>query len=258
MSIANPQNREEFREYVKYKLGAPVLQVNVADEQIDVAIQDAFQFFNERNHFNGVERAYLVFDTEQDVVVSTPDGDVTVDYDKFYKSFDVQEANGAKFKKQNNYIILPDDVVGVVQIMKSRSSMVGGGIFPGGMIYPILLGSLSGDACGSINSTLTTYYAIQEYLALIEWMFFPPKSFNWNQRTHRLSIDGDLHVRGDLVVIEVMVKPNPDIYPDLWDDLWLKQYATELVRLQWGQNLSKYNQVSIARWYCSQWATDPV
>ena len=52
MSLASPQNRIEFKKYINYKLGEPVLQVNVADEQMDVAINDAFQFFNERNHFN--------------------------------------------------------------------------------------------------------------------------------------------------------------------------------------------------------------
>jgi hypothetical protein len=59
MSYASPQNRKEFKEYVLTKLGQPVIQVNVSDEQLDLAINDAMQFFNERNHFNGVERAYL-------------------------------------------------------------------------------------------------------------------------------------------------------------------------------------------------------
>ena len=61
MSIASPQNRIEFRQYVLTKLGAPVLQVNVADEQIDIAIEDAFQYFNERSHFLGTENLYLNF-----------------------------------------------------------------------------------------------------------------------------------------------------------------------------------------------------
>lgn len=245
MSIASPQTRAEFKEHIKMKLGAPVLQINVADEQMDIAINDAFQFFNERNHFNGVERGYLIVDTTQDVVVKTAGDDVTMTYNEFYKSMNEYDVDGVKFKKQNNYITLPDDVVGVVQIMRSRTSMIGGGIVPGGMIYPILLGSLTGDACGNINSTLTTYYAIQEYLALIEWMFFPPRSFNFNQRTHRLSIDGDLTSRGGLLVVECMIKPNPDLFPDLYNDMWLKQFATALVKAQWGRNLTKYNQVQL-------------
>ena len=64
MSIANPQNRDEFKKYVKYKLGAPVLEVNVADEQMDIAISDALQFFHEKHHFNGTERGYVVFNIE--------------------------------------------------------------------------------------------------------------------------------------------------------------------------------------------------
>ena len=245
MSIASPQTRAEFKEHIKMKLGAPVLQINVADEQLDIVINDAFQFFNERNHFNGVERGYLIVDTTQDVVVKTTGDDVTMTYNEFYKSMNEYDVDGVKFKKQNNYITLPDDVVGVVQIMRSRTSMAGGGIVPGGMVYPILLGSLTGDACGNINSTLTTYYAIQEYLALLEWMFFPPRAFNFNQRTHRLSIDGDLSSRGGLLVVECMIKPNPDLFPDLYNDMWLKQFTTALVKAQWGRNLTKYNQVQL-------------
>lgn len=246
MSIASPQSRAEFKQYIKTKLGAPVLEINVADEQMDIAVNDAFQYFNERNHFNGVERAYLVIDTTQMVTVTYPGGEKDMSYKEFWTEMNEQTVNGVKIKNQNNYFVLPNNVVGVVQIMKSRTSMAGGGIIPGGMIYPILLGSLTGDGCGNINSALTSFYAIQEYLALIEFLFFPPTSFNFNQRTHRLSIDGDLgNARGGLLVIEVMVKPDPDLFPDLYNDMWLKEFATALVKLQWGRNLTKYNQVQL-------------
>lgn len=59
MSIASPQNRAELKSYIKTKLGAPVLQINVSDEQMDLAINDAFQYFYERQHFDAVERVYL-------------------------------------------------------------------------------------------------------------------------------------------------------------------------------------------------------
>ena len=54
MSISKPQNREEFKRHILIKLGEPVLEINVSDEQMDIAIDDAFQYFNERNHFNGI------------------------------------------------------------------------------------------------------------------------------------------------------------------------------------------------------------
>ena len=42
-----------------------------------------------------------------------------------------------------------------------------------------------------------------------------------------------------------MIKPNPDLFPDLYNDMWLKQFATALVKAQWGRNLTKYNQVQL-------------
>ena len=51
MSLASPQNREELKSYIKTRLGAPVLQINVSDEQMDLAINDAFQYFNDRIYF---------------------------------------------------------------------------------------------------------------------------------------------------------------------------------------------------------------
>ena len=70
MSIAKPQTRDEMRQYILTKLGAPVLEVNVAQEQLDIAIDDAFQFFNERSHFLGTERMYLTMRMTQEFQVA--------------------------------------------------------------------------------------------------------------------------------------------------------------------------------------------
>ena len=59
MSIASPRTRDELRQYVLTKLGAPVLEINIAEEQMDIAINDAFQYWNERSHCYGTERVYL-------------------------------------------------------------------------------------------------------------------------------------------------------------------------------------------------------
>ena len=43
---------------------------------------------------------------------------------------------------------------------------------------------------------------------------------------------------GDLVGMEVQKLVDPEI---IWNDYWLKQYATALLRIQWGTNLMKYS-----------------
>ena len=387
MSIARPQNRDEFRQYVLTKLGAPVLQVNVAEEQIDIAIEDAFQYFNERSHFLGTERMYLTFrqtpefieafasyrvqetsqtgngsvpipgrptinapgivdeltlitpgsgypsnarpltynstsevsgeidittqdeedlqtDAGEDIVFATVNQDgegtglvvnilpqrtvdmgittVTVSSGGTkYKEGDIISVTGfntstgsaalfqvtkikteepvfstAPIQSQNNYIVLPDDVVGVTEVMQSRNANYLG-ILPAGAVFPMLIGGLLGNdaQCGNQGYNLVSYVAMREYLANLEFLFFPPIQYNFNQRTHKLYIDSNSFRTagygatygglGRIIAIECMVKPSPDVYPDLWNDLWMKKYTVALVKTQWGRNLTKYNQVNL-------------
>ena len=83
------------------------------------------------------------------------------------------------------------------------------------------------------------------FLALIEFLMLPPKMYNFNQRTHRLHIDGDLGDVGQILCLECMVKPDPDVFPDLYNDMWLKRYSTALVKYQWAENLSKFEGIAL-------------
>jgi len=266
MSIASPQNRDEFKQHILMKLGAPVLQINVADEQLDIAINDAFQYYNERSHFYGTERMYLTFEATNEFRTwwrtyrpadASIKNSVPIKTDPQYglesvtneKDVDILAENGEEInmnaRYQNNFLIMPDDVVGVTDIMKTSfgGGMVGGvlPIGPGN----ILAGNLLGDSCDN-TFTLTTFWIMRGYLALMDFMFNPPIKYNFNQRTHRLHIDSDLSfARGQYICIECMVKPSPDIFPDLWNDMWLKEFATALTKRQWGMNLTKYQQVSL-------------
>ncbi len=58
--MAKPNSRQSLIDYCLRKLGAPVLEINVADEQIDDAVDDALQLFHER-HFDGVARTLLKY-----------------------------------------------------------------------------------------------------------------------------------------------------------------------------------------------------
>ena len=56
--MAQPSTRAEFTDYCLRKLGAPVLEINVDDNQVDDLIDDAIQFYQEY-HYDGVEKMYL-------------------------------------------------------------------------------------------------------------------------------------------------------------------------------------------------------
>jgi len=49
-----------------------------------------------------------------------------------------------------------------------------------------------------------------------------------------------LFVVGDYIVIEAYDVIDAGTYPDVWGDRWLQNYASVLVREQWGLNLTKF------------------
>ena len=62
--MAKPATRQQLIDYCFRKLGAPVLEINVDDDQVDDLVDDAIQLFNER-HFDGVERMYRKYEITQ-------------------------------------------------------------------------------------------------------------------------------------------------------------------------------------------------
>ena len=52
--MAKPNSKEGLKEYALRKLGKPVLEINVDDDQIDDLIDDAIQLFHER-HGEGID-----------------------------------------------------------------------------------------------------------------------------------------------------------------------------------------------------------
>lgn len=344
MSIASPQNRKELKEYIKTKLGAPVLQINVSDEQMDLAINDAFQYFFEKEHFDASERVFLstkvnpsmqaffataqidhvhqstnqtisangmvdslliqsggtgfpltTFGSDSDyvevatkttgngsgltVTVSegrTADGGITgvhicntgsgyvvgddiivPNHDEgtnaLFTVVDVKTSSPlyghANMATQNNYLILPKGVIGVNRIISRRAGGYGGGMIPGVAFFnPFLAGGIGGMPGAGMNFDLTSYYAMNQYIATLEWMMYPPISYSFNRRTHRLFIDSD-NFNGlqtnDWLLMECQIEANPDFFPDVWNDLFLKRLATAYVQLAWGRVLSKYQQVQL-------------
>ena len=63
--MATPSSRSELADYCKRQLGAPVLEINIADEQVEDIMDDAIQFFQER-HFDGVSQSFLKYKISQD------------------------------------------------------------------------------------------------------------------------------------------------------------------------------------------------
>ena len=130
--MAKPSSRQELIDYCLRRLGAPVLEINVDDDQIDDLVDDALQYFNER-HFDGVEKMYLKYKiTEEDITrgkgsISNGSGvgitttTATTNINGVATSFN--------FYESSNFIQVPDSVIGIEKVFKFDTSDISGGMF---------------------------------------------------------------------------------------------------------------------------------
>ena len=56
--MATPSTRQGLIDYALRQNGAPVLEINIEDDQISDLVDDAIQFYNER-HMDGYIRTHL-------------------------------------------------------------------------------------------------------------------------------------------------------------------------------------------------------
>ena len=137
--MAKPSTRQGLIDYCLRQLGAPVLEINVDDDQIDDLVDDAIQYFNER-HFDGVEKMYLKYEITQDDIdrgtaassagsnTTDPKAGVGVTVTTGTSTI-VGTATTFSFYENSNYIQVPDSVIGVEKIFKFDTSSISGGMF---------------------------------------------------------------------------------------------------------------------------------
>ena len=238
-----PASRTDLINYTKRQLGAPVLEINVADEQIDDLIDDALQFFQER-HFDGVTKDYLKYRiTEDDKnrgrgITDTEVSGITTST--------VTKTVGAttefKFEENSNFLPLPPDIIGVEKVFHFDGSATStNNMFS--VKYQLFLNDIY-----YYGATEVLNYAMtRTYLSDLDFLLTTQKQFRFNQRQDRLYIDIDWGgvLEDDFLVFEVFRAIDPDSFTGVWNDSFLKRYVTQLVKRQWGQNLMKFQGVKL-------------
>ena len=85
-------------------------------------------------------------------------------------------------------------------------------------------------------------------LDLLDMLLVGEKPIQYNMMQNRLYINmdwgSDLTV-GEFIIIECYRKLDASQYSDIYNDFWLKRYATALIKRQWGENLIKFQGVTM-------------
>ena len=85
-------------------------------------------------------------------------------------------------------------------------------------------------------------------LDLLDMLLVGEKPINFNIHSGRLYIDmawGDDLDEGEYIIMECYRKLNVAEYTAAYNDFFLKRYATALIKRQWGENLIKFQGVTM-------------
>lgn len=200
-----PTNREEFTEYCLRKLGKPVIEINVDDDQVSDRIDEALRYYWDY-HFDGSEKTYY-----KKIITST--------------------------EKTNKYITMPDNIIGVVNIFDLGSALGLNNLF--NIRYQIALN----DLYTLTSVSMVPYYMAMNHVQFLEQMLIGKQPLRYNRHMNRLYIDMDWDRIADdnYLVVEAYQIVDPDLYTKAWADRWLARYAECLIKQQWGQNLKKFD-----------------
>ena len=236
--MAKPTTRVELVDYCKRKLGAPVLEINVDDDQIDDLVDDTIQYFNER-HFDGVERMYLKYKiTQADIDRGKAEGTTGVGI-VTTTALGVNTGIGSitsNWYETSNYIQVPDSVIGVEKVFKFDTNSISGGMFS--IKYQLFLNDLY-----YFNSVELMQYAMTKtYLEDIDFLLTPEKQMRFNKRQDRLYIDMDWSESAvdEWIILDCYRALDPESFTQGYNDSFVKKYLTALIKRQWGQNLIKF------------------
>ena len=207
--MAKISNRNDFRDYVLRRLGYPVIEINVDDDQIEDRIDDGLQLFREYAA-DGQLRIY------QPVLITQAMLDV--------KAINLDTALPAIAGR-----IL--DVVKVFMIGDSTSNV---NFFD--IKYQMRLNDLADLATGV--GDLAYYEHMQQYLSMIDLKLTGQPQIQFSRHSGTLFIAGDLRDGGDIkvgdyIMLEMFVEEAESV-GGVYNNLFMKNYVTAILKKQWG------------------------
>lgn len=198
-------------DYCLRELGHPLIQINVADEQIEDRVEEALEYFREW-HYDGIEKVYLKHKLTQE-------------------NLDTKQ------------IKLDDSLIyGVTRVHQFGSGQSSNDMF--NLEYQIRLE----DLYNLLDSDLINYSMTQQHLTLLNRLLVGEHPFRYNRILNVIHLDQDLKRTfevGEYILVECYRVLDPAEAPNLWGNQWLKHYTTALIKKQWASNVKFYGNMQL-------------
>jgi hypothetical protein len=280
--MAIPTSREDLKQYCLRALGAPVLEINVDDDQLEDRIDECLDYWR-LYHYDGIEEIYLkqqiraseiilttsdagLFALEEHITGATSGATATVTREtqrmsagtlllvkNIVGTFIPGEAiQGTTVtattvsitprEYDNRYINIPDYVYGITDVLSIGQASSSKNMFD--LQYQLRLNDLY-----DLTSTSIIYYTtVMQHLDLLDWTLNGKDNFRWNRMQDRMYLDinwqSDVQF-GDYIIIKCYRALDPSQWPKVWNEPWLKRYVTAQFKKQWAVNIKKFTGIQL-------------
>ena len=211
-------SRTLLQDYCLRRLGHPVIEINVDDEQVSDRIDDALEFFAEY-HFDGVEKVFLKHTITAD--------DIT-----------------------NEYIPMSDPaspVGGPVISVRRVLPIANFNAFQTGFFNEEFQLRIQDLNTFSGSSLINWQMSLQNF-SMVDHLFTVQATVLFNRKQDKLYLETDWADKfdaGDILIIEAYRLLDPTQYTEVYNDIFLKKYCTALIKRQWGDNFKKFAGVQL-------------
>lgn len=201
--------REQLKQYALRALGAPVVQINVAEEQLQDRLDEAIAYF-QLYHYDGIERMYLKHQITQTDV-------------------------------NNQYITLPDYVYGVKRVIPFRQGSSSQNLFD--VQYQLRLN----DLYELTNTSMLYYSMVMQHMTMLDQLLngYPQFEFNRLGGKLYLEVNKTKLIVDDYMIVECYRALDPATNAKMYNEPWLKLYVEALFKKAWATNLKKFQGMTL-------------
>ena len=265
--------REQLKQYALRALGAPVLEINVDEDQLEDRLDEALEYFK-LYHYDGIEKLYMkqkiraseiviqqsianTFQLEDIVTGQTSGATAKVSLELGRPSTGTFQAgetilagagqsatlvSATKREYDNKYIEIDDWVYGITRVIPFAQASSSKNLFD--LQYQLRLNDLY-----DLSSTSIVYFkTVMSHLAMLDLELngFPLYRFNRLQGRLYLDINWETDIPlGDHIVVEAYRALNPADFTKVWNESWLKHYVIALFKKQWATNIKKFSGIQL-------------
>ena len=229
--MATPTSKSELKEYALRRLGKPVLEINVSDDQCDDAIDYTIQKF-QQFHYDGAERVYLKHKITQ------------ADIDRAETAQDTlttSSAGNSEWRERNAYIEIPQHILSVEGLFSFTDKGTAN-------MFDIRYQMRLNDLYDFTSTQFYHYYMIQQHLGTIDFLLEGIKPTRYIATQNRLYLDMDWQadvLLDQYFVIKCWRALDPLTWTEIYDNMWVKDYVSAKIKKQWGSNMTKFQNVQM-------------